>query len=100
MSKKFVYMFCEGSGSMRELLGGKGANLAEMMNLGMPVPNGFTITTEACTDYYDNGESVSDEIQAQIYEYVWKTKAAKNSAIRKIRCSSASAAALVRRCPA
>ncbi len=70
MSKKFVYMFCEGSGSMRELLGGKGANLAEMMNLGMPVPNGFTITTEACTDYYDNGESVSDEIQAQIYEYL------------------------------
>ena len=55
---------------MRELLGGKGANLAEMMNLGMPVPNGFTITTEACTDYYDNGESVSDEIQAQIYEYL------------------------------
>ncbi len=70
MSKKFVYMFCEGSGDMRELLGGKGANLAEMMNLGMPVPNGFTITTEACTDYYANNESISDEIQAQIYEYL------------------------------
>ena len=70
MSKKFVYMFSEGSGDMRELLGGKGANLAEMMNLGMPVPNGFTITTEACTDYYQNGEAVSDEIERQIYEYL------------------------------
>ena len=70
MSKKFVYMFSEGSGDMRELLGGKGANLAEMMNLGMPVPNGFTITTEACTDYYQNGEAVSAEIERQIYEYL------------------------------
>ncbi len=70
MSRKFVYMFSEGSGDMRELLGGKGANLAEMMNLGMPVPNGFTITTEACTDYYQNGEAVSDEIERQIYEYL------------------------------
>ena len=57
MSKKFVYLFSEGNGSMRELLGGKGANLAEMTNLGMPVPQGFTITTEACTQYYQDGRS-------------------------------------------
>ena len=63
-------MFCEGSGSMRELLGGKGANLAEMTNLGMPVPNGFTITTEACIDYYENGEQIRPEIEAAIYEYL------------------------------
>ncbi len=70
MAKKFIYMFCEGSGSMRELLGGKGANLAEMTNLGMPVPNGFTITTEACIDYYENGEQIRPEIEAAIYEYL------------------------------
>ncbi|MBS1381595.1 MAG: hypothetical protein HPZ89_05045, partial [Oscillospiraceae bacterium] len=56
MSKKFVYLFSEGNGKMRELLGGKGANLAEMTILGMPVPQGFTITTEACTQYYEDGE--------------------------------------------
>jgi pyruvate,orthophosphate dikinase len=72
MNKKYVYMFCEGSGNMRELLGGKGANLAEMTNLGMPVPNGFTITTEACTDYYENGEQIRPEIEKQIYEYLAK----------------------------
>ena len=55
MSKKFVYLFSEGDASMRELLGGKGANLAEMTHLGLPVPQGFTITTEACTQYYDDG---------------------------------------------
>ncbi len=66
MNKKFVYMFSEGSGNMRELLGGKGANLAEMMSLGMPVPNGFTITTEACNNYYDNNETISWEIAQQI----------------------------------
>ncbi len=72
MSKKYVYLFSEGNGSMRELLGGKGANLAEMTNLGMPVPQGFTITTEACTQYYEDGEVISDEIQQQIMEYIVK----------------------------
>ena len=66
MSKKFVYLFSEGNGKMRELLGGKGANLAEMTNLGMPVPQGFTITTEACTQYYTDGEKISEEIQTEI----------------------------------
>ena len=72
MSKKFVYLFKEGNGSMRELLGGKGANLAEMTNLGLPVPQGFTITTEACTQYYEDGRKINDEIQAEIMEYVAK----------------------------
>ncbi len=72
MSKKFVYLFKEGNGSMRELLGGKGANLAEMTNLGLPVPQGFTITTEACTQYYEDGRKINDEIQAEIMEYVGK----------------------------
>ena len=72
MSKKFVYLFSEGNGSMRELLGGKGANLAEMTGLGMPVPQGFTITTEACTQYYEDGERINDEIMAQIMEYIVK----------------------------
>ncbi|MCF2660878.1 pyruvate, phosphate dikinase [Pseudoflavonifractor phocaeensis] len=72
MATKFVYLFSEGNGKMRELLGGKGANLAEMTNLGMPVPQGFTITTEACTQYYEDGEKINDEIQAQIMEYISK----------------------------
>jgi len=72
LSKKFVYLFKEGNGSMRELLGGKGANLAEMTNLGLPVPQGFTITTEACTQYYEDGRKINDEIQAEIMEYVAK----------------------------
>ena len=67
---KYVYLFKEGNGNMRELLGGKGANLAEMTNLGMPVPRGFTITTEACTQYYNDGENISASIRAQIMEYV------------------------------
>ena len=66
--KKFVYSFQEGNKDMRELLGGKGANLAEMTNLGLPIPQGFTITTEACTDYYENGEKISEEIQEQIFK--------------------------------
>jgi pyruvate,orthophosphate dikinase len=70
MGKKYVYLFTEGKGSMRELLGGKGANLAEMTNLGMPVPQGFTITTEACTQYYADGEKINDEIKAEILRYV------------------------------
>ena len=72
VSKKFVYLFSEGNGSMRELLGGKGANLAEMTNLGMPVPQGFTITTEACTQYYHDDRSINEEIQDQIMEYMGK----------------------------
>ena len=72
MSKKFVYLFSEGNGTMRELLGGKGANLAEMTVMGLPVPQGFTITTEACTQYYEDGERINDEIQAQIMEYIVK----------------------------
>jgi len=75
MSKKFVYMFSEGSSKMRDLLGGKGANLAEMTGLGMPVPQGFTVSTEACTQYYDDSEKISDEIQQQIYEYMGKLEA-------------------------
>ena len=70
--KKFVYLFSEGNGSMRELLGGKGANLAEMTNLGMPVPRGFTITTEACTQYYQDGRAINAEIQDEIMEYMGK----------------------------
>ena len=70
MSKKYVYLFREGSGSMRELLGGKGANLAEMTNLGMPVPQGFTITTEACTRYYEDGEAINDSIRSEIMGYI------------------------------
>ena len=66
MQKKFVYLFTEGNGTMRELLGGKGANLAEMTNLGLPVPQGFTITTEACTQYYEDGRKINDGIQAEI----------------------------------
>ena len=65
---KYVYLFSEGNGSMRELLGGKGANLAEMTNLGMPVPQGFTISTEACTKYYEDDRNINDEIKAQVYE--------------------------------
>ena len=72
MSKKFVYLFREGDASMRELLGGKGANLAEMTKIGLPVPQGFTITTEACTQYYEDGRKINDEIQAEIMEYIVK----------------------------
>ena len=72
MGHKYVYQFCEGNGSMRELLGGKGANLAEMTSLGMPVPQGFTVTTEACTRYYDDGRTIAPEIQAEILEYLAK----------------------------
>ena len=72
LSKKFVYAFSEGNAKMRELLGGKGANLAEMTVLGMPVPQGFTVTTEACTQYYEDGKQISPEIEAQIFEYLAK----------------------------
>ncbi len=72
MAHKYVYLFSEGDGKMRELLGGKGANLAEMTKLGLPVPQGFTISTEACTQYYADGRQINDEIQAQIMEYIEK----------------------------
>ena len=72
MANKYVYLFSEGDASMRELLGGKGANLAEMTNIGLPVPQGFTITTEACTQYYEDGRKINDEIMAQIMEYIEK----------------------------
>ncbi|MBQ3376025.1 MAG: pyruvate, phosphate dikinase [Erysipelotrichaceae bacterium] len=75
MSQKYVYLFEEGNANMRELLGGKGANLAEMTNIGMPVPYGFTITTEACTRYYDDGEKIADEIQEEILSYLEKLEA-------------------------
>ena len=75
MSKKYVYLFSEGNANMRELLGGKGANLAEMTNIGLPVPQGFTITTEACTQYYEDGRQISPEIQAEIMEYIVKMEA-------------------------
>ena len=72
MANKWVYLFSEGNADMRELLGGKGANLAEMTHIGLPVPQGFTITTEACTQYYEDGRTINDEIQGQINEYIVK----------------------------
>ena len=72
MAKKWVYLFSEGDANMRELLGGKGANLAEMTKIGLPVPQGFTISTEACTQYYEDGRKINDEIQTQIMEYITK----------------------------
>ena len=72
MATKFVYLFSEGDANMRELLGGKGANLAEMTHIGLPVPQGFTISTEACTQYYEDGRKINDDIQAQIMEYIDK----------------------------
>ncbi len=72
MAKKYVYLFSEGNAEMRNLLGGKGANLAEMTNLGLPVPQGFTISTEACTQYYEDGRTINPEIQEQIMEYIEK----------------------------
>ncbi len=72
MAKKYVYLFSEGNANMREILGGKGANLAEMTKLGLPVPQGFTISTEACTQYYEDGRQINDDIQAQINEHIVK----------------------------
>ena len=70
--KKYVYLFSEGNANMRELLGGKGANLAEMTNIGLPVPQGFTITTEACTQYYEDGREINDAIKEEVTEYIAK----------------------------
>ena len=75
MANKYVYLFSEGNANMRELLGGKGANLAEMTNIGLPVPQGFTITTEACTKYYEDGRKINAEIQGQIMDYIVKMEA-------------------------
>ena len=75
MSHKYVYLFTEGNGKMRELLGGKGANLAEMTNIGLPVPQGFTISTEACTKYYEDGRKINDDIMAEIMANVEKLEA-------------------------
>ena len=75
MSKKYVYLFSEGNATMREILGGKGANLAEMTQIGLPVPQGFTISTEACTQYYEDGRQINDEIMAQIMEHITKMEA-------------------------
>ncbi len=72
MAKKYCYLFSEGNANMREILGGKGANLAEMTNIGLPVPQGFTISTEACTQYYEDGRQINDEIMAEIMEYILK----------------------------
>ena len=72
MSQKYVYLFSEGNANMRELLGGKGANLAEMTNLGLPIPQGFTVTTEACTKYYEDGEKISKDIEDQIFTALQK----------------------------
>ena len=75
MARKWVYLFTEGKAEMRELLGGKGANLAEMTNIGLPVPQGFTVTTEACTQYYEDGKKINDEIRGQIDEHIIKLEA-------------------------
>ena len=94
MSHKYVYLFSEGNASMRELLGGKGANLAEMTNIGLPVPQGFTISTEACTKYYEDGRKINDEIMAEIMENIAKM------AISRTRCSFPSVPAPALPCPA
>ncbi|NCB64327.1 MAG: pyruvate, phosphate dikinase, partial [Clostridia bacterium] len=73
-NKKYVYLFSEGNGTMRELLGGKGANLAEMTNLGMPVPQGFTVTTEACTRYYADGGKIAPDVREEIFTYLKKVE--------------------------
>ncbi|MBP3334220.1 MAG: hypothetical protein J6M35_09275, partial [Clostridia bacterium] len=87
MAKKYCYLFSEGNANMREILGGKGANLAEMTNIGLPIPQGFTISTEACTQYYEDGGKINDDIQAEIMEYISKMEeiTGKNSVTLKIR---------------
>ena len=98
MAKKYCYLFTEGNAGMRELLGGKGANLAEMTHIGLPVPQGFTISTEACTQYYEDGKKINDGIQAEIMDYIDKS-AERSSATRKILCSFPFVRALGLRCP-
>ena len=104
MSHKYVYLFTEGNGSMRELLGGKGANLAEMTSLGMPVPQGFTISTEACTQYYEDGRSDQRRnLWAEIYEAPGKDGGHQRQEVRRparTPCWSPSAPAPGPPCPA
>ena len=85
-NKKYVYLFSEGNANMRELLGGKGANLAEMTNIGLPVPQGFTITTEACTQYYEDGREINADIQKQINEYILKMEKITGKKLLEIGC--------------
>lgn len=103
MATKYVYLFKEGNAGMRNLLGGKGANLAEMSSLGLPVPQGFTVTTEACTRYYQDGQKIADEIQAQIFEALEKTEAISGKKFGDINnpfLVSVRLRARARRCPA
>ena len=98
---KYVYLFSEGNAKMRELLGGKGANLAEMTNIGLPVPQGFTITTEACTQYYEDGRKINDDIMAQAMAGVAEMEAVngkkfgdlKNPLLVSVRSGTAATAA-------
>jgi len=83
MTKKFVYSFHEGNAKMRNILGGKGANLAEMEKIGLPVPMGFTVTTEACLNYYEEGEKISDEILSQIFENLTSLEKEMGKKIRR-----------------
>ena len=83
MNGKYVYLFKEGNAEMREILGGKGANLAEMTNLGLPIPQGFTVSTEACNKYYDDGEQITEDVQNQIFEALSKLEEITGKKIRK-----------------
>lgn len=87
MEKKYVYLFQEGNKDMRELLGGKGANLAEMTNLGLPIPKGFTITTESCNRYYNDGENIAPEILDEIFESLKKLEEQTGKKLGDIRKS-------------
>ena len=104
MAHKYVYLFSEGNAQMRELLGGKGANLAEMTNIGLPVPQGFTITTEACTQYYEDGQrDQSPRFMAEImrvHRQDGRASPARSSAIMRTRCSFPSVPAPALPCPA
>ena len=101
--KKYLYLFSEGNKDMRELLGGKGANLAEMTNAGMPVPQGFTITTEACTQYYDDGRQINDEHHGRHLSSTsarWRRSPARSSATPRTPCWFPSVPARALPCPA
>ena len=101
MSKKYCYLFTEGNAKMRELLGGKGANLAEMTNIGLPVPQGFTITTEACTQYYEAARSTARSWRRSwSISRRWRRSPARSSAIWKIPCWYPCAPAPAPLCPA
>lgn len=101
MSHKYVYLFSEGNENMRELLGGKGANLAEMVRLGMPVPQGFTVSTEACTRYYEDGKRLAPILKSRFTRRLLTSKKStvKNSATRRTRFSFPSVRARALPCP-